>query len=187
MADAETPPAPATVAQSRAYPTQAVQLVRTATQTHLALSQMADQKASILLGATFIVFTLTMGQTSKGNLPLPLLVLACFSFLSAVCAVMVVMPSTRTPPLDRNRANILFFGVFTQMPEEEFTDLVVERLATDESMFRTMLRDVYQNGQVLQRKKYRYLGYAYRLFLAGLTLTLIVFLLFGGRNVAPLI
>lgn len=176
------PPAP-----DRTFPAQAVQLVRTAVQTHLSLSQMADQKASILLGATFIVFTITVGQAGKGSLPLPLLVLACFSFLSALCAVMVVMPSTRTPPVDRTTSNLLFFGVFTQLSEGEFADLVLDRLASDESMFRTMLRDVYQNGQVLQRKKYRYLGYAYRLFLAGLTLTLVTFLLVGGRNVAPLL
>lgn len=97
---------------------------------------------------------------------------------------MVVMPATRQPPLDIEKSNLLFFGVFTQMPEEEFTDLIVERLATDEGMFRTMLRDVYQNGQVLQNKKYRYLGYAYRLFLLGLTVTLAVYLLFGSVNVA---
>ena len=183
MTDSGPPP----LGKDRIYPAQAVQLVRTATQTQLVLSQMADQKASILMGATFIVFTITVGQASNGSLPLPLLVLACFSFLSAICAVMVVMPSTRGPSVEIEKSNILFFGVFTQMREEEFTELVVERLAADESMFRTMLRDVYQNGQVLQRKKYRYLGYAYRLFLAGLTLTLIAFLLFGGRNVAPLI
>lgn len=184
MADVETPAASAPPVPRRTYPTQAVQLVRTATQTHLVLSQMADQKASILMGATFIVFSITVGQTDKGGVPLPLLVLSCFAFLSAVCAVMVVMPATRQPPLDIEKSNLLFFGVFTQMPEEEFTDLIVERLATDEGMFRTMLRDVYQNGQVLQNKKYRYLGYAYRLFLLGLTVTLAVYLLFGSVNVA---
>ncbi|MCT2401544.1 Pycsar system effector family protein [Novosphingobium mangrovi (ex Huang et al. 2023)] len=186
MTDAPTPPGSSPAAQKH-YPTQAVQLVRTTTQTHLVLSQMADQKASILMGATFVVFTIVMGQAGMGNLPLPLLVLAVFSFLSAVCAVMVVMPSTRTPPLDIDRSNVLFFGVFTQMPEEEFTELIVERLATDEGMFRTMLRDVYQNGQVLQKKKYRYLGYAYRLFLAGLTLSLLTYVVAGGINLAPLL
>ena len=35
-----------------------------------------------------------------------------------------------------------------------------------------MLRDIYQNGQVLQHKKYKYLGAAYRAFLIGLVLTL---------------
>jgi hypothetical protein len=31
-----------------------------------------------------------------------------------------------------------------------------------------MARDLYQNGTVLERKKYRLLGYAYWIFLAGL-------------------
>ncbi|MCJ2177506.1 Pycsar system effector family protein [Novosphingobium album (ex Hu et al. 2023)] len=185
MADVDIPAASGPSAQRKTYPTQAVQLVRTAIQSHLVLSQMADQKASILMGATFIVFSITVGQSSQGHLPLPLLVLSCFAFLSAVCAVMVVMPATRQPPLDLDTSNILFFGVFTQMTEHEFTELVVERLATDEGMFRTMLRDVYQNGQVLQKKKYRYLGYAYRIFLFGLTATLAVYLLFGSVSVAP--
>ena len=49
----------------------------------------------------------------------------------------------------------------------------LDNLETDEAIYRTMLRDVYQNGQVLQNKKYRFLGYAYRAFLIGLILTLI--------------
>ena len=38
-----------------------------------------------------------------------------------------------------------------------------------------MLRDIYQNGQVLQHKKYKYLGYAYRIFLTGLVLSFATF------------
>jgi len=47
-----------------------------------------------------------------------------------------------------------------------------------------MLRDMYQNGQVLQRRKYRWLGYAYRLFLAGVVIsfaTLVADLAWGWR------
>jgi hypothetical protein len=176
MAQEAAPPAEAPAAQ-KAYPAQAVQLVRTATQTHLVLSQMADQKASILMGATFVVFSIAVGQASRGEYPVPLLLLAFFAFLSAVCAVMVVMPSVRQPPVVIGKSNILFFGAFTQLSEEDFTDYVVAQLATDEGMFRTMLRDVYQNGQVLQNKKYRFLGLAYRIFLIGLGVTLIAFLL----------
>jgi hypothetical protein len=71
---------------------------------------------------------------------------------------------------------MLFFGVFTQVGEDEFAEHVLDAITTDEAMFRIMLRDIYQNGQVLQRKKYRFLGIAYRIFLAGLTLTLASFL-----------
>ena len=48
-------------------------------------------------------------------------------------------------------------------------------LHTDESVFRLMLHDIYQNGQVLQNRKYRFLGYAYRIFVAGLVVTLTTF------------
>jgi hypothetical protein len=55
-------------------------------------------------------------------------------------------------------------------------------VADDEALCRAMLRDMYQNGQVLQRRKYRYLGYAYRLFLTGVVasfITLVVDLALG--------
>ena len=38
-----------------------------------------------------------------------------------------------------------------------------------------MLHDIYQNWQVLQRKKYRFMGYAYRIFILGLIVTLVSF------------
>jgi hypothetical protein len=172
--EAKPPVGPARNADG--FSIQAIHLVRTTTLANLALSQMADQKASILMGATFVVFTISVGQATRGDFPIALLVLAVSSFLSALCAVAAILPSIRPPRLQPGSENILFFGVFTQLPEQEFADRVVHQLRTDETVFRTMLRDIYQNGQVLQRKKYRFLGHAYRIFLAGLTLTLIVFL-----------
>lgn len=162
---------------SASYTRDAIYLVRTVTQANLMLSQMADQKASILMGATFLVFTIAVGQISKGSVPIYLVVLALSAFVSAVCAVAAIMPAVKPPPVVPGSENLLFFGVFTQLTEEEFAERVLAQLHTDEAVFRTMLRDIYQNGQVLQRKKYKYLGYAYRIFLAGLTLTLIAFLI----------
>jgi len=161
--------------EPQSFATQAVHFVRTATITNLTLSQMADQKASILMGATFVVFTLSLGEASIGSFPLSLLVLAAFSFLAALFAVAVVLPSSRPVRSPPGRENIMFFGVFSQMDEDEFVEGMMQRLATDDTMFRTMLRDIYQNGQVLQRKKYRFLGLAYRTFLTGLVVTLITF------------
>ena len=160
-----------------AYSRDAIHLVRTATQTNLTLSQMADQKASILMGATFLVFTIAVGQVAKGSVPLSLLILAFSAFVSAVCAVAAIMPAVKPPAMVTGSENVLFFGVFSQLSEVEFTDRVLERLHDDEDVFRTMLRDIYQNGVVLQRKKYRYLGMAYRIFLVGLTLTLVTFVI----------
>lgn len=154
---------------------QAVHLVRTATQANLQLSQMADQKASILMGATFVVFTIAIGQARGGSVPWALLVLAGFSFLSAMCAVAAVLPSISGKG-GSGRPNLLFFGVFTQLDEDEFADKVLAELDDDERIYRTMLRDIHQNGMVLQHKKYRFLRLAYLLFLTGLVITFAVFL-----------
>ena len=64
-----------------------------------------------------------------------------------------------------------------ELKEEEYLDQIIERLHDDEQIYRTMARDIFQNGVVLERKKYRLLGYAYRIFLAGLTLSFGSFLI----------
>lgn len=162
----------------RRFSQQAIHLVRTSQTNNLALSQMADQKASILMGATFVVFSIAVGQASQGIMPISLSVLAIFAFASAICAVMAVLPSTRGKHQHSDsRANELFFGVFSQMPEDEWIEDMLGTLGSDEAIYRAMLRDIYQNGQVMARKKYRFLGYAYRLFIAGLCTTFAVFLL----------
>jgi Family of unknown function (DUF5706) len=149
----------------------AVHLVRTLQQINVSLSQMADQKASILMGATFVVFTISVGQAGKQGVTHAILVLAVFSFISAMLAVFAILPSVSPKPSEN--PNLLFFGNFTALSEEQFADAIMARLRSDEDIYRTMLKDIYQNGQVLQRKKYRFLGYAYRAFLAGLVITIL--------------
>jgi hypothetical protein len=148
------------------YSANAIHMMRTTQLAHFQLSAMADHKASILMGATFVIFTITVGQAHGSSAPLPLLILGGFAFLSAVCAVLSVLPAIRRPK--GGRLNVLFFGSFTQLSEDEFLDEITGRLASDESIYRTMALDIYQNGCVLHRKKYRLLGWAYRIFLVGL-------------------
>ena len=170
----------------RSYSPNAIHMVRTVTTVNVSLSQMADQKASILMGANFVVFTISVGQASRGQLPVTLAILALFAFASAICAIAALMPSFRGRAVRDREPNILFFGVFSKVSEQEFADRVLESLTADEQIFRTMLRDIHQNGLVLARKKYRYLSYAYWLFLAGLTVTLAAFLLERG-GVLPIL
>jgi hypothetical protein len=179
-AQTDAPKAAPSLPSPSGYSNHAIHLVRTTQQINLALSQMADQKASILMGATFLVFTIAVGQARSGGLPWSLGVLALFSFISAMCAVFAVLPSVGNPnsaSLNDGKANKLFFGTFTHMDEDAWADSVLEDLRADETVFRAMLHDVYQNGQVLQRKKYKYLAYAYKSFMAGLCLTAIAFAL----------
>ena len=97
--DASRPAIPSPWPQTpHTFSPHAIHLIRTSVQTNLSLSQMADQKASILMGATFVVFTIAVGQARGGNVSLPLMVLALFAFLSAMCAVFAILPSVRGTP-----------------------------------------------------------------------------------------
>lgn len=157
------------------YSNHAIHLVRTTMNNTLKLSQMADQKASILMGATFLVFSISVSRALVGDLPWAMIVLAFFAFLSSLCAVMAVMPAIGKPKGPVPRPNHLFFGHFAHRDEDEWMDEVLEQLKADETVFTSMLRDIHQNGSVLQHKKFKFLGLAYRLFVAGLFLTLITF------------
>ena len=154
-------------AQNRSFPPNAVHLMRTTQLAQMQLSAMADTKASILMGATFVIFTITIGRGHDGSAPLPLLILGGAAFLAAICTILAVLPKTKAGAVG-SRSNILFFGNFTQMDEDVFVEELVVLLESDDSVYRTMARDVYQGGTVLQRKKYRMLGWAYRIFLMGL-------------------
>ena len=142
----------------------------------MTLSRMADQKASILMGATFVVFSISVSRALTEELPWSLTILALFSFLSSLCAVIAILPSVSKPgaqsPLSGQSAVL---RPLQRARRERVDGRRAAADETEETMFRMMLHDIYQNGQVLQRRKYRYLSYAYRLFVAGLVITLVVF------------
>lgn len=152
-----------------------IHLMRTTQTMHLQLSQMADQKASILMGATFVIFTIAIGQGHGAMPPLPLAILGVFAFASAVLAILVVVPVTGARRRRSQPLNLLFFGSFSQLDEADYVARLGQGLETDEGVFRLIARDIYQNGQVLKRKKYRMLRYAYRVFLLGLVLSFVAF------------
>ena len=147
-----------------------IHVMRTTQQIHLQLSQMADQKASILMAATFVIFTITIGQAHGEMPPLPLTILSGFAFFSAILTMSAVLPAIgggkSSAPL-----NLLFFGSFTDLSEAEYIARLREQVGSDGAVLEVMARDIYQNGQVLRRKKYRLLGWAYRVFLVGLVLS----------------
>lgn len=178
----DEPPAGNTAYSPAAFSPHSVHMLRTVQNNTLLLSQMADQKASILMGATFLVFSIAVSRSLTGDLPWSLGILAVCAFLSSLLAVLAVLPSIRPPTADAT-LNPLFFGHFSSMDEEEWTSAMLDALSADETVFRSMLHDIYQNGAVLQRRKYRCLGYAYRVFIVGLFVTLAAFAVEFGATV----
>jgi hypothetical protein len=150
----------------------AIHLIRTMQQHHVSLSAMADQKASIIIGVNSVVFALVVKEAAHNP---ALLVLAASSGLAAVLCMLAVLPKLGGSKSAGPPPNLLFFAGFTQMPEAEWIDWLERTNADDQAIQRAMARDVYQLGQVLAQKKYKYLAWGYRVFIGGLIATFAVF------------
>ena len=170
------------MAEIRKYGGDAIQAIRTASQAHYHLSAMADRKASMMMAASFVVFTISVAQaTTRGHLPTPLLVLGAAAFFSAVISAIAVMPTIYGAKDVQGERNLMFFGGFADMKEDEYVAEMLSRLADQEQFLAMVARDVYQNGQVLAHKKYRLLKYAYSIFIIGLFASVAAFIATGVK------
>jgi hypothetical protein len=154
-------------------------MFRVTYQNHIALSQLADQKAGILISIngliiSVIIAVLTPRFGTWSWTLLPSLVLVGGCLVSLAFAVIGSRPRVdRTPvTLDdvrNNHGNLLFFGHFTSMPLADF-QAAVRALGKDRRLLHDILsRQLYSMGEALL-KKYRYLEIAYTAFLVGIAL-----------------
>ncbi len=151
----------------------AIHLLRTAQQHHVSLSAMADQKANIMIGVSAVIFSMLLGYTQKEGLKLPVGILFVSTFAAAIASIMAVMPAVNSSDRLQSGVNPLFFGTFSTKSPEEYCAEMQKILSSDDAIYTAMAMDMYYLGGVLYRKKYRFLGYSYRIFLMGLILAFI--------------
>ena len=142
---------------------------------NLELSNMADSKASILLGASFVVFGLSISDIAAGKASVPLVVLTLFSFIATVLGVLTVRPARlRDWKVQPGKANIMFFGSYTNVTKDEFVEQCVRTLADPEASMRAMAADIYDHGKLLKSDKFSWLYWSYTAFLWGMWITAVV-------------
>lgn len=157
--------------------------MRTAHQHHVSLSSMADQKANILTGTSFLMLTLLFGQMSSAEIQLGQIVLAVFTAAAALFALLAVIPRFRRPkgvPL-----NPLFFGHFSELTEEEFVNRLRRELSDDDRLYDLWMRDLFQLGRSLYKRKYRFLRLSYQLLLTGFFAATVITLIQGYMPARP--
>jgi hypothetical protein len=159
--------------EGEAHPN-AIHMIRTMQAHHVTLSAMADQKANIIIGVNSVIFALVVKDAVTNP---ALMLLAASSGLAAVLCMLSVVPALggadKGPPPP---PNLLFFASFSKLPEAQWLAWLDDTTATDDKIRAAMARDVYQLGQVLARKKYKYLGWGYRVFIGGLIGTFLLFM-----------
>jgi hypothetical protein len=171
-------------------------MYRVTYQNHIALSQLADNKANMLISINGVIISVMIAIVTRlGAVSwslLPIVVLTATSLVSLAFAVIAARPRLGggriTLEQVRNASgNLLFFGQFTTMPLEEFQESL-RTLAEDRKLLDHHLgRQLYHMGESLNGK-YRRLQLAYTVFLAGMagaTLLFITMYAMGRFSVAP--
>ncbi len=154
------------------FPKEVHNLLVLANTTNITLSGMADTKASILMGASFVVFSMSISDLADGKVSAPLLVLTMFSFCATILGVLTVRPNRmRKADLPADKVNILFFGSYINTPREEYVDEVIKVLSSEEETYRRLARDLWDHGHVLRDDKFSWLYWSFTLFLLGMLVT----------------
>jgi Family of unknown function (DUF5706) len=147
-------------------------LMQTAQRHHMQLSQMADNKASMLITVSSLVLTISMSRVNDPAYRISLLTLIGFTLAALFTAILAVLPKYRPLVLqDANKLpsffNPIFFGHFSELPREKFFEKLGETLRHDAAVYEVLANDLYSIGSYLAKHKYRYLRFAYLFFLSG--------------------
>ncbi len=147
-------------------------LMQSAQRHHIQLSQMADNKASMLITVSSLVLTISISRLNDPELRLSIIILTSFTLAALLMAILAVLPKYRPLRLtDTTKLpsffNPIFFAHFSELPREQFFELLGKTLRHDACVYEVLANDLYSLGLYLARHKYRYLRFAYLFFLSG--------------------
>lgn len=163
-------------------------LFRSAYRVQMDLTSLADNKANMMITINGIIMSIIIASVAPKLdtnpwLLVPTTVLLLGSMVSIIYSILAarprVSPDSEDPSeLEHGEGNILFFGNFARLSEDEFVAGMEELMANKAVVYEAMIRNIHGLGKVLQRK-FALLRTAYTAFmfalLAGVASFLVVF------------
>jgi predicted metal-dependent HD superfamily phosphohydrolase len=148
------------------------------------LSGMADSKANILISVNSIILSIIISSLStklesNPNLLIPVIILVLVCVSAIVFSILATRPNVNhgtftQEDIHNKKTNLLFFGNFYKMSLADYDWAIQELLADKDYLYSSIAKDNYFLGVVLA-KKYRFLRYAYNIFMFGIILSMIAF------------
>lgn len=160
---------------------------RVALKNHIKLSDIADTKANILLSVNAIIISLVLSNLiskldspSNNYLIIPTLIFILSSVISMVLSIIATRPNVTSgsftrEDVEQKRVNLTFFGNFHKMDLKEYEWAISELIKDKAYLYDSMTKDLYFLGKVLDRK-YRILRITYNIFMAGMIISVIAFI-----------
>ncbi|PIF01068.1 MAG: phosphohydrolase [Maribacter sp.] len=161
-------------------------LFRVTLKNHLALSDIADTKANILLSVNAIIISLALSNLipkldnpSNHYLIIPAIIFVFFSVVSMILAVLATRPNVTSGEFTKEdvinkKVNLLFFGNFHKMKLSEYEWAINELVKDKDYIYSSLTKDLYYLGLVLDRK-YKILRWTYTIFMIGTVISVLAF------------
>ena len=155
---------------------------------HTRLSGIADSKANILLSVNAIIISIALStiipkldSPKNAHLVIPVFLMLISSVITIIFAILSTRPKVTKgvftkQDIDDRKVNLLFFGNFYKMPLQDYEWAMNEMMKDREYLYNSLIKDLYFLGLVLE-KKYRLLRIAYNLFMIGIILSVIAFVI----------
>lgn len=141
------------------------------------LSDMADNKAQLLITVNSIILSLIVSLVLRrlednAFLIVPTFILLMVALSCIIFSILATRPSIpdgffTDNDLERKKVNLLFFGNFYKMALSDYSKGMVKVMNDKEFLYGTLITDVYSQGVVLGRK-YKLIRIAYNIFMFGL-------------------
>jgi len=161
-------------------------MFRTTSSNHFELSSLADGKANIMISVNAIIISvvltiLLVRLPYYPNYILPTIVLMATCLGAMIFAILATRPSINSGVFNEEdirakKTNLLFFGNFHKVKLEEYEWGMNELIKDREYLYNSMIKDIYFLGVVLA-KKYKLLRISYTIFMFGLILSVIAFVI----------
>ncbi|WP_447642729.1 MULTISPECIES: Pycsar system effector family protein [Chitinophagaceae] len=149
------------------------------------LSAMADNKAHILISVNSIILSaiislLLRKLTEYEYLSIPTYIILAVSVVSMIFSLIATRPNLPSgefskEDVDNKKVNLLFFGNFYRMSLEDYTKGMTAVMDDYNYLYQSLIKDVYAQGVVLSRK-YKLLRISYTVFMFGMMLSVIAFI-----------
>ncbi len=161
-------------------------MFRISSNNHQRLSDMADNKAHIMITTTSIIISVLLSVLVRKLEDNAYLILPTMMLLT-VCMVTMVFSILSTRPtiprgtftqedIDAKSVNLLFFGNFYRMSFNEYSKGMQTMMNDRDFLYGSLTKDVYSQGVVLGRK-YRLLRVAYNVFMFGIVISVVAFVI----------
>jgi predicted metal-dependent HD superfamily phosphohydrolase len=151
---------------------------------HQRLSDMADNKAHIMISTNSIILSVILSLLLRKlednpHLIIPTMLLLIICVVTMVFSILATRPSIPegkfTPDdIKEKRVNLLFFGNFYRMNLPDYEKGMQALMDDREYLYGSLIKDVYAQGVVLGRK-YRLLRIAYNVFMFGIIAAVLAF------------